>query len=64
MRDSCPSVSLATRVIREVFLGATVRDLASYRSSVCDAIRKVRASIFLQEDWAESAADVSGGPGS
>lgn len=39
-------------------VSARVRDLASYRSSVCDAIRRVRASIFLQEDWAESAADV------
>ena len=44
--------------IKEVFLGATVRDLGSYRSHVQAALRKARAAIYLQEDWSEAAADV------
>jgi hypothetical protein len=44
--------------IRRVFLGATVRDLVDYRANVQDALRKAQASIFLQEEWGEGAADV------
>ena len=44
--------------IQEVFLSATVKDLEKYRTEVADALSGAKASVFLQEDWAEAAIDV------
>jgi Domain of unknown function (DUF4062) len=44
--------------IKEVFLGATVRDLGHYRTNVQEALRRAEAAVYLQEDWSEAAAEV------
>jgi hypothetical protein len=44
--------------IREVFLSATARDVAEYRTSVRDALELLNTAVFLQEAWAVPAAGV------
>jgi len=44
--------------IREVFLSATAKDVATYRTNVKEALSLVRTAVFLQEEWAVPAAGV------
>jgi hypothetical protein len=44
--------------IREVFLSATAKDVAAYRTHVQKVFRPIDTAVFLQEEWAVPAAGV------
>jgi hypothetical protein len=44
--------------IREVFLSATAKDVAAYRTGVQQALTLVNTAVFLQQQWAQPAAGV------
>jgi hypothetical protein len=47
-----------TNVIREVFISATAKDAADYRTQVGDALAQLSVAVFLQEYWAFAAQNV------
>ncbi|MFZ1415773.1 MAG: DUF4062 domain-containing protein [Defluviicoccus sp.] len=48
-------MNIPSREIGSVFLSATVKDLRHYRDEVQSALRGIRVTVFLQEEWNEAS---------